>query len=141
MFTITTLLRKVIKINSDKGFSAKKRSKLRQIFGFSSLTINLGITWCLFLLYVHKWSSYFSIFSYVFIVLNGSQVRSFLNQVKQYIILKHFILFKGFFIFIYQLAIYLNRKSKQLNENKLSHESGTSHAINSLKATNHFNRL
>jgi hypothetical protein len=78
MFTLITLIQKIFKINSEKGLNTKKRSKLRQIFGFSLLTINLGITWILFLLYVHKWSPYFSIFSYVFIVFNGSQVRYFL---------------------------------------------------------------
>ncbi len=76
-FAFITYIQKVFKINSVKGLN-KKRSKLKQLFGFSLLTINLGITWILFLLYIQKWSPYFSIFSYVFIVLNGSQVSYFL---------------------------------------------------------------
>jgi hypothetical protein len=75
MFIIITLIKKVIKIYAKKGLNTKKRSKLRQFFFFSLLAINLGITWILFLLYINKWSPYFSIFSYVFIVLNGLQVR------------------------------------------------------------------
>jgi len=78
MLIIITLIIKVIKINAKKGSNVKIRTKLKQIFSFSSLTLNLGITLILFLLYVNKWSPYFSIFSYVFIVLNGSQVRYFL---------------------------------------------------------------
>jgi hypothetical protein len=79
MFIIIILLLKVIKLNPERGVNAKRGSKLKQIFGFSSLTINLGITWILFLLYLHKWSPYFSTFSYAFIALNGSQVSYFLS--------------------------------------------------------------
>jgi acyl-CoA synthetase (AMP-forming)/AMP-acid ligase II len=39
-----TVLSKVLKINAEKESNAKKGLKLRQIFGFSSLTIILGIT-------------------------------------------------------------------------------------------------
>jgi hypothetical protein len=79
IFVIISLLRKVY---AKKGRKNKKPTKLRQIFSFTSLTINLGITWILFLLYVHKLSHHFSIFSYAFIILNGLQVSYFLTSIK-----------------------------------------------------------
>ncbi len=72
-YVMIILSRKVIKMNAQKK-TAKFNSKSKRILSYSILSINLGITWFLFVLYIQKWSSYFSYFSYVFIVLNGSQV-------------------------------------------------------------------
>lgn len=73
-YVMVILLRKVLKINTQKERTEKFKSKSKLILSFSIISINLGITWFLFVLYIQKWSSYFSYLSYVFIVLNGSQV-------------------------------------------------------------------
>jgi hypothetical protein len=79
IFVIISLLRKRRQI-AKKGHKVEKPAKLRQIFSYTSLTFNLGITWILFFLYVNKLTSNFSIFSYVFIILNGLQVSYFLTS-------------------------------------------------------------
>ncbi len=90
IFVIITLLRKVY---VKKGLKVKKPKKSKKIFSYTSLTINLGITWILFLLYVHKWSPYFSIFSYAFIVFNGLQVSHFLFYELRTISFKKFYVY------------------------------------------------
>jgi hypothetical protein len=50
----------------------KSKAILRQIISFIFLSFLLGITWISFLLYIHQTFDFY--FSYLFIVLNGSQV-------------------------------------------------------------------
>jgi hypothetical protein len=75
--TILTLFVKVLKMKNRSEIKGKLKSKLRRIFSFTSLIINLGITWILFSLYTQKWNSYSKYFSFIFIALNGSQVSHF----------------------------------------------------------------
>ncbi len=79
------LMRKVIKMNVRKEKTAKFKSKSKQILCYTFLSINLDITWFMFIIYVRKWSSYFSYVSYVFIALNGSQVSLILLFTKWWI--------------------------------------------------------
>ena len=70
---------KVKKKLTEKDFSTDGTTiseKLSQSFswikGFISLVVLLGITWISFVLYIHEFGQYFS---YVFIILNGLQVK------------------------------------------------------------------
>ncbi len=121
----------------------KKKTKNRSgqniklIIIFVSLLFLLGITWISFLLYIHQtFSFYFSYFSYVFIVMNGSQV-CVINELRKKgdmslicCIFLHFRgstnsifiaisfnsykknYFQGFFIFLYHLYSHITIERK-----------------------------
>lgn len=72
------LFREILGFNQRNERYAKHVSKLKQIFSFTSLTFNLGLTWILFILYIHRFGTFYPYFSYVFIILNGSQVSQYL---------------------------------------------------------------
>ena len=58
-------------MNANKDMTTKLSTKLKQIIIFFLLSINLGITWILFIFYTYLHIIYVS---EVFIVLNGFQV-------------------------------------------------------------------
>jgi hypothetical protein len=62
--------------NTKNGNEVEHKGEMKFFINYTIMTINLGITWLLFSLYVNKKSSYFS---YAFIVLNGSQVSYLTN--------------------------------------------------------------
>ena len=65
-----------------KNPDTNKQKVFRQIFGFLFMSLNLGLTWSLFCLYIHRTSSVPQVFSYLFIVVNASQVRIFIDFSK-----------------------------------------------------------
>ena len=58
-------------MNANKDMTTKLSTKLKQILSFFFLSVNLGMTWSLFIFYTHLHITYIS---QVFIVMNGLQV-------------------------------------------------------------------
>jgi len=87
--------------------TGKSGSKRRKLFGFTSLLLNLGITWSLFALYVHQSNSFSMIFSHVFIILNGSQVcKKLSSKLSKPIICLKFDLFSN--LLFRSVSLYIN---------------------------------
>ena len=115
-----TLIRQICKSKKTNTIDRTRSGLLfKQMFGMTSLLFNLGITWLSFIFYIKQFGSNFSYFSYVFIILNGSQVCLQLlwgsQQGLTLINLNNgFFLSKGIFIFIYHFVIDLSKRQKPL---------------------------